>query len=259
MSQRTRQFDRLTWPEVAEAIERGAGVLLPIGSTEQHGHHLPIATDALLAADLAHALAEDEAQDLLVAPAIAYGYRSRPLSGGGPGFVGTTSASATTLMAVVQDVLESLLEQGFRRLALVNWHYENQNFIYEAAHLALKAHGAGSGARIVIAEMPFQELSDEVMQLVFPDGFPGWDVEHAAIMETSLMLHLHPELVLADRAVDDEAERHPFYDVLPVPDAFVPRSGSLWKARQGTAEKGAAIWPEVVAQMRAALALELAR
>ena len=55
------------------------------------------------------------------------------------------------------------------------------------------------------------------MQLLFGDEFPGWDVEHAAIMETSLMLHLRPELVLFDRAVDDEAARHPFYDVVPIP------------------------------------------
>jgi creatinine amidohydrolase len=236
MSVRTREFSALTWPEVAAAIERDAGVLIPIGSTEQHGHRLSVATDTLLASDLAHAIAADESQDLLVAPAMTYGYRSRPLSGGGPGFVGTTSASAATLIALVQDVLESLLEQGFRRLALVNWHYENQKFIYESAHLALKRSPAAvaRGAHVVVAEMAFQKLSDEIMELLFPDGFPGWDVEHAGIMETLLMLHLHPELVLAERAVDDEAERRPFYDVLPVPDAFVPKSGSLWKSRQGT-------------------------
>jgi creatinine amidohydrolase len=262
MSVRTRRFSELTWPEAAEAIERNAGVLIPIGSTEQHGHHLPLGTDALIADDLACAIAADEAQDLLVAPCVTYGYRSRPLSGGGPHFVGTTSASAATLMGLVQDVLESLLEQGFRRLALVNWHMENQNFIYESAYLALKRSPAAvaNGARVMIAEAGFGGLSDEMMELLFPGGsFPGWDVEHAGIMETSLMLHLHPELVLADRAVDDEAERHPFYDMLPVPDAFVPKSGSLWKARQGTAEKGAACWPEVVEQMRRGIALELPR
>jgi creatinine amidohydrolase len=255
------RYNRLTWPEMNDAIAAQKLIILPTGSTEQHGHHLPLATDSLLAADLARDVAADAEQDLLVAPCITYGFRSRPLSGGGPGFVGTTSASAATLMGLVQDVLESLLEQGFRRLALVNWHYENQNFIYESAHLALRRlpAAAEAGAKVVIAEMAFQELSEEVMQLLFPDGFPGWDVEHAAIMETSLMLHLHPELVLSERAVDDEAERHPFYDVLPVPDAFVPKSGSLWKARQGSAEKGAACWPEVVDQMRRALALELPR
>jgi creatinine amidohydrolase len=95
------------------------------------------------------------------------------------------------------------------------------------------------------------------MDLLFPDGFPGWDVEHASIMETSLMLHLRPDLVLFDRAVDDEAERHPWWDVVPAPDAFVPASGTLWKATQASAEKGERTWSEIVEALRAGIALEL--
>lgn len=59
MTQRTRRLSEMTWPEVEEAISRGAGVLLPVGSTEQHGYHLPLATDAILATELAAAVAED--------------------------------------------------------------------------------------------------------------------------------------------------------------------------------------------------------
>jgi creatinine amidohydrolase len=111
VNQRSRLLAEMTWPEVEEAIGRGAGVLLPVGSTEQHGYHLPLATDAILATELALAVAEP--LDFLVAPAVAYGYRSRPLSGGGQGFVGTTSLQARTLMALVEDVLRELMRQGF--------------------------------------------------------------------------------------------------------------------------------------------------
>ncbi len=253
--QRTRLLAEMIWPEVEEAIGRGAGVVLPVGSTEQHGHHLPLSTDAVVPTELALAVAEP--LDLLVAPAVSYGYRSRPLSGGGQGFVGTTSVRATTLMALVEDVLGELLRQGFTRLVVLNWHMENQNFVYEAAYLAHERYQSSS-ARILVAELPFKELSPDTMALLFPDGFPGWDVEHASIMETSLMLHLRPELVLFDRAVDDAAKRHPWYDVVPVPEDFVPASGTLWKATQASEEKGKIAWREIVDQMREAIASELA-
>ena len=253
---RTRRFAELTWPEVQEAAGRGAGVVLPVGSTEQHGPHLALCTDAVLPTELALAVADEH--DLLVAPAVHFGYRSRPLSGGGQGFPGTISVRAQTLMLTVEDVLRELLRHGFRRLVLLNWHWENQNFIYESAWLALD-DGRRDDARVMVVEQPFAQLSDETMATLFPDGFPGWDVEHASILETSLMLHLRPELVLFDCAVDDAAERHPFYDVVPIPDAFVPASGTLWKATQASPEKGALAWKEMVAGLDAALTVDLDR
>ena len=256
VARRTRLFAEMTWPEVEEAIGRGAGVLLPVGSTEQHGYHLPLATDAILATELALAVAEP--LDFLVAPAVAYGYRSRPLSGGGQGFVGTTSLQARTLMALVEDILRELVRQGFERIVVLNWHMENQNFVYESAYLTLEHHH-DAPARILVAELAFSDLSSGTMELLFPEGFPGWDVEHASILETSLMLHLQPELVLFDRAVDDEAKRHPWYDVLPIPEDFVPASGTLWKATQASADKGKTAWDEIVAQMRVAISRELAQ
>lgn len=256
VAQRTRLFAEMTWPEVEEAIGRGAGVLLPVGSTEQHGYHLPLATDAILATELALAVAEP--LDFLVAPAVAYGYRSRPLSGGGQGFVGTTSLQARTLMALVEDILRELVRQGFERIVVLNWHMENQNFVYESAYLTLEHHH-DAPARILVAELAFSDLSPGTMELLFPEGFPGWDVEHASILETSLMLHLRPELVLFDRAVDDAAKRHPWYDVLPVPEDFVPASGTLWKATQASADKGKTAWEEIVAQMRVAISQEFAK
>jgi creatinine amidohydrolase len=254
MAETTRRFADMTWPEVAAAAERGAGVVLPVGATEQHGYHLPLSTDALLATDLAEAIAEP--LDLLVAPAIAYGYRSRPLSGGGQGFVGTTSVSGRTLMAVVEDVLREFVRQGFRRIVVLNWHFENAHFVYEATYLALEPH-AETPAVAVVMEAPFQDLSAETMELLFGGDFPGWATEHASIMETSLMLHLHPELVRADRTVDDQAERSPWWDVVPAPAAFVPESGTLWKATQADAEKGRVTWDEIVAGVRAAVEQEL--
>ena len=251
---RTRRLAKLTWPEVAEAVERGAGVVLPVGSTEQHAYHLPLDTDVALPEELALAVAEP--LDLVVAPPVAYGYRSRPLSGGGQGFVGTVSVSGRTLMALVEDVLGELIRSGFRRLVLLNWHFENANFVYEAAWLAHERARAAD-ARIMVVEAAFAELSPPVMEELFGDEFPGWDKEHAAVLETSLMLHLRPDAVLFDRAVDDESERHPFWDVVPTPPDFVPASGALWKATRASAEKGGSAWREIVANLEAAIREEL--
>jgi creatinine amidohydrolase len=251
---RTRRLAKLTWPEVAEAVERGAGVVLPVGSTEQHAYHLPLDTDVALPEELALAVAEP--LDLVVAPPVAYGYRSRPLSGGGQGFVGTVSVSGRTLMALVEDVLGELIRSGFRRLVLLNWHFENANFVYEAAWLAHERARAAD-ARIMVVEAAFAELSPPVMEELFGDEFPGWDKEHAAVLETSLMLHLRPDAVLFDRAVDDESERHPFWDVVPAPPDFVPASGALWKATRASAEKGASAWREIGANLEAAIREEL--
>jgi creatinine amidohydrolase len=255
MSPRPRTFADLTMPEIITAAARGAGVILPVGSTEQHGPHLPLCTDALIPTEMGLAMAES--LDMLVAPPIVYGYRSRPLSGGGQTWPGTTSLSARTFMSLVEDVLAELIRHGFRRLVLLNWHFENSNFLYEAAWLANERVGAAAGARIMVIEAAFAELSQPTMDVLFGGEFPGWEVEHAAVLETSLLLHLRPDLVLMDRAVDDAAPRHPFYDVVPIPADFLSLTGVLYKATRATADKGAVAWPEMVENLRRAIADEL--
>ena len=81
MSARARLLAEMTWEEVGDAIASDAGVILPVGAIEQHGPHLPTATDTLLAQELAAAVAGE--LGLVVAPAVSYGYRSRPRSGAG--------------------------------------------------------------------------------------------------------------------------------------------------------------------------------
>ncbi|WP_121610831.1 creatininase [Mesobacillus foraminis] len=244
---RTRKFAELTWKEIQGEIKQDAGIILPIGSTEQHGYHLPLATDAMLAEDLALAAAGQT--NMLVAPPVTYGYRSRPLTGGGQSFPGTTSLSGKVLMSMIEDLLCEFMRHGFKKIVLLNWHFENQNFIYEAAYTALermgKLEGVVDGPKIMVMELSFSELSDDTMDLLFASEFPGWGTEHAAILETSLMLHLHPELVQFEKAVNDQAEQTPWYDVLPIPSKMVPESGTLWKARLADKKKGEAAWREI--------------
>lgn len=234
-----RAMEQLTWVEVKAAVDRGAGIILPIGSTEQHGFHLPLATDSILATDLALAVADSV--DMLVAPTLHYGYRSRPLTGGGQTFVGTTSLRGRSLMALVEDVLSEFLRHGFKRIVILNWHLENQNFIYESAYEVIDRR-VPQDAKIMVLESAFDKFTEDTMNYLFPEGFPGWGIEHASIFETSLMLYLHPELVQFEKAVDDQAERYLWYDVVPPQSTHIPKSGTLWKATQASRSKGERAW-----------------
>ena len=246
----------MTWEEVRDAAAEGYGVLLPIGSTEQHGPHLPLATDVLI--PLAVGLGVAERTRLVVAPPIAYGYQSKPLSGGGQGFPGTTSLRGATFVAMLGDIVGELIRSGFRDLVVLNWHYENAGFTYEAADLAVREAGERS-VRLISIDNPLAMIDQEAVAALFPGGFPGYDVEHAAVIETSLMLALHPELVRADRIRDDQSQRHPAYDMIPAPADTIPASGVLYKATLASEETGRRIHEMLVESIVAAVETELLR
>lgn len=226
-------LEQMTWTEVADAARDNLPVVLAVGSTEQHGPHLPVGTDCFLPQGVALEVAKR--LPLIVAPPIRYGAKSRALSGGGEGFPGTLSLRGATLLAELHDVLGALARSGFKRIVIQNWHYENAGFLWEAADLASKDH---PDITMLIVESPMPEFTAEEINQLFPHGFPGWDVEHASIMETSMMMILYPDLVHRDRIVDDQAERHPTWDVVPAPSAFIPKSGVLWHPSEATEEVG---------------------
>ncbi len=226
-------MEEMTWPEVREAAGANRPAVLAVGSTEQHGPHLPLDTDCVL--PVAVALEAARQVPLVVAPPIRFGAMSRALSGGGETFPGTLSLRGTTLIATIHEVLLALAKSGFRQICVQNWHYENAGYLWEAADLTVSR---ADGLRILVLESPLPELSEQELRELFPNGFPGWDVEHASIMETSMMLALRPDLVRRDRIVDDQARRHPSWDVLPAPADFIPESGVLWHPTEATEEIG---------------------
>jgi creatinine amidohydrolase len=226
-------MEEMTWPEAAEAARSNLPVVIAIGSTEQHGPHLPLNTDVLL--PVAVAVEASKKVNLVVAPPVHFGAMSRALSGGGETFPGTLSLRASTLIATIHEVLSALARTGFRRLCVQNWHYENAGYLWEACDLTSARH---PDVKILIVENPFPQLTDKQLAEIFPKGFPGWDVEHASIIETSLMYVVRPELVRRDRIADDQAERHPPWDVVPAPPEFIPKSGVLWHPTEASEEIG---------------------
>ncbi len=222
--------EHMTWEEYRDEVGRKI-IILPVGSLEQHGPHLPLNVDTLIAVGLAELVAER--LSAVVLPPVSYGAKSH--SGGGELFPGTTSLDGTTLINLVLDVLRETYRHGGRRFLILNAHFENVAFLVEAAELLLRV---GDDARVVVLSW-WDLVSDEVIEDLFAEvGFPGWEIEHAAIAETSLVQYLAPDLVREDRIIDDRIKREIPYLVLPPPDDTMTRSGVLYRATYASREKG---------------------
>jgi creatinine amidohydrolase len=230
---RAQLMEEMTWPEVRAAAAAGLPAVLPVGATEQHGPHLPLNTDCEI--PQAIALRAAERYPLVVAPPVRFGAKSRPLSGGGESFPGTLSMRATTLLAVLEDVVSGLARAGFRDICLLNWHWENASYLWEAADLASARHPE---TRFLIFDHTVPELSAADLEEIFGGDFGGWDVEHAALAETSMMLAIRPELVRTDKLADDRAARNPGWEVIPAPLDTIPESGVLWRASKSNEPAG---------------------
>ena len=249
------EMARITWPAYRDRLANGAIVIVPVGALEQHGHHLPLGVDGILAAEIARRVARRV--DGLVAPTVSYGYKSQPRTGGGDHFPGTTSLDGATLTALVRDVLVALARHGATRLAVVDGHYENEMFLTEGVDLAMREmrHQQIEGVRIVKLRY-FEELDQETIELLWPDGYPGMALEHAALMETSMMLHIAPELVDLASAPDEQAAAFPPYDVYPPDRSWVPPAGALSSPRRATVAFGEHLIERFVSLVASALERE---
>lgn len=205
-----------------------------IQSHEQHGQHLPIGTDAVLATRVAEDLAERI--DGTVLPTLSYGYKSKPLSGGGPLFPGTIDMNGVTVINQMHDVLSELIADGFTKIVVMNAHFENEAFIVEAIDLVTRETG---GVATIVETNWWDPVPQSVIDKVF-DGlvFPGWALEHAAVTETSLMLHYAPELVHMDRMVEEAGATAKSYVRYPVRQGDVPAHGGLANPAGSSAERG---------------------
>lgn len=228
----TVMMNEMTWQDFADKKD-DAVVFLPVGSTEQHGPMLPLSVDQIISTGLAKMLAERV--DGIVAPCISYGYKSAPLSGGGPAFPGTIDMNAVTLMNLVEDVLEELIHDGVKKIFIMNGHFENEAFIRESMDLVSRRH-----EDVILFESSWWDvMSDDVMAQVFDEvEYPGIELEHAGILETSMTMFFSPELVKWERFVEDGVEAFLPYGIYPASRCEVSETGLLTTARTSSSEKG---------------------
>ena len=247
-------MSRMSWQTYARRIAEGAVVFLPVGALEQHGPHLPLGVDAMLSTDVACGAAKLVGG--VVAAPLNYGYKSQARCGGGQCFPGTTSLDASTLIGFVQDVIRELVRHGARSVVLVDGHYENQWFLTEACELAWRELGKDTPDLRCMRTEYWDFCGIEVLNPMFPGGFPGFALEHAALIETSMMLHLHPELVDLGLLPDDGPAEFPVYDMYPQSGHGVPPSGVLSSARGSRADYGQIIYETVCAGLANAVRAE---
>ncbi|AKU92528.1 creatininase family protein [Vulgatibacter incomptus] len=180
----------LTWEELRDAADGGAVALLPVGSTEAHGPHLPLHTDVVIAeevADRARRLLEEAGKRAIVLPPLAYGVTEFA-----KGFSGTVSIGASTLEALVIDIAASLHGQGLSPLVLVNHHLEPEHFA--ALHRAAASAAARAApARVIVPDHRKKPWALELGEEFCRGG------SHAGSYETSLMLAAAPGEVRAAR------------------------------------------------------------
>ncbi len=180
---RTYELGRMSWKEVAEILPQNPVVLIPIGTVEQHGPHLPVNADNMVADFVARRAAE--ATGAYLAPAINYGYSALFHD-----FPGTISIRPETLTAVLRDVCEALLDQGFRRFIFVNNHGGNQASCEQVARELKAKHG------LVIGNIYPWNLGYALMRDTYED--PALVYGHGGEPETSAMMGMFPDDVVTD-------------------------------------------------------------
>jgi creatinine amidohydrolase len=187
MSDRGPWLHERRWPEVVDYLERDQVVLVPVGSTEQHGRHLPLMTDAAEA--IAVAVEAGQRAGVLVAPPIWLGWTPHHMA-----YPGTVTLRAETLTAVIEDVCTSLAFHGFKRILIVNGHRVANLPPIEIAVVRVRNR---TGAFVLVYDLA---LSARVEIAAITSGVPG-SVGHACEDETSQMLHSYGHLVAMEEAV----------------------------------------------------------
>ncbi len=174
------------WSEIREYLNHDDVVLLPVGSTEQHGGALPLMTDAAEAT--AVAVGAGERCNVLVAPPLWYGWTPHHM-----GFPGTITLRPETLTAIVEDVCQSLFFHGFKRLLIINGHQVANLPPLEIAAVKVRNR---TGGYVAIYDLG---LSARVQLRSIVSGEVG-AVGHAGENESSQMLYSHPDLVDMNQA-----------------------------------------------------------
>lgn len=239
------RWERHTGPELKALAERGALPVLPIGSLEQHGPHLPVWTDS----HAAHAMSVAAAKLATDIPAIVLPPLWTGLSEHHLPFGGTITIDHATLHALLRCVVRSLQAQGFTRLLIVNGHGGN----IDPLAVSVRELSHEFGMPVVTTTWPSVAPAEIAATLTTQSG-----VMHACEGETSVWLALEPDQVREDK-LDEAAGGNAGTQVRPGFSRFysfaerAPRTGVKGDPRAATAEKGQAIIEAVAKNLAAAM------
>jgi len=174
-------LQEMCWPDVQNYLKDNDMVIIPLGSTEQHGRHLPLGTDCYEALGMSKKISEKT--HVVIAPVLWVGYSVYH-----SGFAGTLSLKPETMEQVLYETAQMLIQYGFKRIMFFNYHGGNKVVQDKVIHRI--NHNTEAVAIAIGHGSPFQT------------PLPGGEFfdNHAGKSETSIMLHLRPDLVKMDRA-----------------------------------------------------------
>ena len=225
-------MENMTWNEVERKLKETRTGIIPFGSTEEHGYHLPLSTDYLVAYEIAKRIADETST--LVTPPVCYGVCRR-----GETFPGTITISFDTLRSLATDIAESLYSQGLRNIIFLPGHLGSAQLVSLelSAQELLKRH---LDLNVAIIRLP------EVLGKL-PAGSIDEPFGHAGEVETSIMLALAPHQVRMENATS-EVPRFPSHIVVRDAREFM-ESGVMGDATKATQKKGEAILKLLVSEI----------
>ncbi len=238
-----RELGHLTWTQLDASVRESTAVL-PIGALKPHGPHLPLATDSILAEYFARELA-DQVSGLLL-PTLSYGYRTNPQRMGGH-FTGLFDVSAATLTSHVRELLTACYREGFRSINIVQAAYTNTPFVLDAVEQFVDS---APDALVVMGawwDYTPESLRNDIAR---ETGTPRSEDHHAAMAETSLMMHARPDLVRVDRLRSSPPHTERLrYTVVPMPPSLQTDDGVVYRNEHASADIGRRIAQAAVENM----------
>ena len=243
MESRTYLYQHYTWPKLAEVVSSQPVVVLPIGSVEDHGRHLPLDTDNFLIWSICKAAAERASGEMLLLPLIPYGFETHHMD-----FPGTIDIGAEHLLHFVLDVTRSVASHGFQRILIADGHGSNMPILDLVGRRTILETDS------LCAAFMWPSLAlDEIRKV--RESEPG-GMAHACELETSVYLHLDSRRVEMDQAKKEVGmpdSEFIWMDLLEGPPVLLmdhwsrfSKSGVSGDPTLATAEKGEIIFEAVV-------------
>jgi len=247
------RYEKLTWPEINDAIDLGKVCILPCGAVEQHGPHLPLDVDLVCPSGIAAGAGKLAPEKILVLPIVAYGYTGHVMD-----FPGTINNDFEHFMQHVLDITRSLAYHGFKKIILLNGHGSNMpNLDLVARRTCLET----DAECMVAAWWNLLTVDKEFLKNWRESKFPG-GCAHAGELETSMYLYLDGDHVRKDRiengTISFNEENNPFnfIDLFQQGPGTVvswtssySETGVLGEAELATEEKGRTAYEEAVKQL----------
>lgn len=251
------RYEEFTWPEIRQAVAQQRVAVIPAGTIEQHGPHLPLVTDVLTATEMSRLAVASIPEEAVLLPSVYYAFNEHHLD-----FPGTIAIEGTTFVNYVTDIGRSLAHHGFRKILLVNGHGSNVPF------LDVAARNITNRTEAICAMVPWWSLIPKpLLKQLRESEYPG-GMAHGCELETSVLLYLRGDLVQMDKAARDmnfQRSEFIFWDLEGGSPVYFQewfsrysKTGVVGDPTKATAEKGKR-FVEAVAERLTALIREFRR